>query len=48
MIVGISGKKQSGKDTLAEMLSDRFFNGEGHIIPFAAPVKMFCMEKYGG
>ena len=37
MIIGISGKKRSGKDTVANMISD--FIGDTKFIAFAGPIK---------
>lgn len=45
-ILGISGKKQSGKSTLADMISS-LYKGKVAILPFAAPLKMEVAKACG-
>ena len=45
MIIGITGKMQNGKDTLAEMIKNK--TQDYQIIHFADPLKEICKEYLG-
>ena len=45
MIIGITGKMQHGKDTIAKIIKE--FNLDFNIIHFADPLKKMCIEYFG-
>lgn len=48
MIIGISGKKQSGKTTLADFINDRYFYAyRTKLFSFADPLKNLCIQLLG-
>ena len=47
MIVGISGRMGSGKDTVAEIIKRQFKDKNFEIISFADPLKNFCVQYLG-
>lgn len=44
MIIAISGKRRSGKSTLANILRANY---QFHPVSLATPLKQFCMEQFG-
>jgi hypothetical protein len=46
MIIALAGRKQSGKTTCCEYISD-VFNGSTKIYNFADPLKIICMDILG-
>lgn len=47
MIIGISGRMGSGKDTVAEIIKRQFKEKDFDIIYFADPLKNFCIQYLG-
>lgn len=47
MIIGISGRMGSGKDTVAKIIKDKFPDKNFEIIHFADPLKLFCIDYLG-
>ena len=47
LIIGISGKMGSGKDTAAKIIKEYFKEKNFEIIHFADPLKMFCIDYLG-
>jgi hypothetical protein len=47
MIIGISGKKESGKSTIANFINDHYSFCKIKLYSFADPLKNLCIELFG-
>ena len=46
-IIGVSGKKQSGKSSICDFLADEYNSSDIKIYSFADPLKRFCIDSMG-